>query len=65
MTSLTKSALKWGLFIGLANLLWLYLAYYLGLHTSGLMVFQVFMAGWFMVTLTGFILALRAAKAGG
>jgi len=57
-----KTALRWGLYIGLANLVWLYLAFYLGLHTSGIGVFQVFMLGWFLLTLTGFILALRAVK---
>lgn len=62
MTSHLKSALLWGLYIGLANLVWLYAAYYLGLHTNGIMVFQVFMLGWFLLTLGGFILALRAIK---
>jgi hypothetical protein len=57
-----KTALKWGLMIGIANLIWLYLAYYLGLHTSGIWVFQVFMLGWLILTLAGFILALRAVK---
>lgn len=57
-----KIAMRWGLYIGLANLIWLYVAYYLGLHTSGIMVFQVFMLVWFLLTLTGFVLALRAVK---
>jgi hypothetical protein len=62
MTPTNRTAAKWGLFIGLANLLWLYVAYYLGLHTSGIMVFQVFMLVWLALTATGFILALRAVK---
>jgi hypothetical protein len=57
-----KTAFKWGVYIGIANLIWLYLAYYLGLHTNGIWVFQVFILGWFIVTLTGFVLALRAVK---
>jgi hypothetical protein len=62
MKPATKTALAWGLYIGLANLTWLYLAYYLGLHTSGIWVFQAFMLGWFLLTLAGFVLALRAVK---
>lgn len=62
MTPTTRTAARWGLFIGLANLVWLYLAYYLGLHTSGIMVFQVFMLVWLSLTVTGFILALRTIK---
>jgi hypothetical protein len=57
MNPTTRTAAKWGLFIGLANL-----AYYLGLHTSGIMVFQVFMFVWLALTVAGFILALRAVK---
>jgi hypothetical protein len=62
MNPTNRIAAKWGLVIGLANLVWLYLAYYLGLHTSGIMVFQVFMLVWLAITVTGFILALRAVK---
>jgi hypothetical protein len=57
-----RTAAKGGLVIGLANLAWLYLAYFLGLHTSGIMVFQVFMLAWLAMTVTGFILTLRAVK---
>jgi hypothetical protein len=57
-----KTAIKCGLLVGLANLAWLYLAYYLGLHTNGIWVFQVFMLVWFVLTLSGFILTLRAVK---
>src|SRR5687768_3012513 len=62
MNPAMKTALAWGQYIGLANLAWLYLAYYLGLHTSGIWVFQVFMLGWFLLTLAGFILAMRTVK---
>jgi hypothetical protein len=62
MSPTNRTAAKWGLFIGLANLVWLYLAYFLGLHTSGILVFQVFMVVWLAVTVTGFILTLRATK---
>lgn len=57
-----RTAAKWGLLIGLANLVWLYLACFLGLHTSGIMVFQVFMLVWLFLTVAGFILALRAVR---
>jgi hypothetical protein len=53
---------KWGLFIGLANLVWLYLACFIGLHTNGIMVFQIFMLVWLALTVAGFIFALRAVK---
>jgi hypothetical protein len=57
-----KRAFRWGLGIGLVNLLWLYLAFYLGLHTNGIYIFQIFVLVWFLLTLAGFVLALRAAK---
>lgn len=57
-----RTAAKWGLLIGLANLAWLYLAYFLGLHTNGIMVFQIFMLVWLALTVAGFILALRSVK---
>lgn len=62
MNPTIKTAAKWGLFIGVANMVWLYLAYYIGLHTSGIMVFQIFMLVWVVITIAGFILALRAIK---
>jgi hypothetical protein len=58
----TKTAIKRGLFIGLANLLWLYLAYFLGLHTNGIVIFQLFVLGWFLLSTVGFVLALRAVR---
>jgi hypothetical protein len=57
-----STATKFGLFIGLANMGWLYLAYFLGLHTSGIMVFQGFMLGWLIMNVVGFWLMLRTAK---
>lgn len=62
MNPALQTAAKWGLLIGLANLVWLYLAYYVGLHTGGIVVFQIFMLVWLALTVTGFILALRAVK---
>jgi hypothetical protein len=62
MSPITRTAARWGLCIGLVNLVWLYVAYYLGLHTSGVMVFQVFMLVWFSLTVAGFIFALRAVR---
>jgi hypothetical protein len=57
-----KTAIKCGLAIGVANLVWLYLAYYLGLHTNGIWVFQGFVLAWLVLTVIGFILTLRAVK---
>jgi hypothetical protein len=62
MSPTTAHALKWGLIIGLASLVWLYVAYYLGLHTNGIVVFQAFMLGWLVITVTGYILALRSIR---
>lgn len=64
MSSTYRTAAQWGLYIGLANLIWLYAARYLGLHTSGIMVFQVFMLVWFALTLAGYIAMLRRIKRG-
>jgi hypothetical protein len=62
MNSPTKIALKWGLIIGLVNLLWLYLSYYIGLHTNGIMVFQLVPFVWLLITLAGYLLALRELR---
>ncbi len=56
------TGLKWGLFIGLANLVWLYLSFYLGLHTSGFQVFQIFIVLWLVLNIVGYVFALRAVK---
>lgn len=57
-----RTAAIGGLFIGLVNLAWLYLAYFLGLHTNGIIVFQVFMLVWLTMTAIGFVLTLRTVK---
>jgi uncharacterized membrane protein YbhN (UPF0104 family) len=59
---MVRTAFRWGVGIGIVNMLWLYLAYYLGLHTNGIYVFQVFMLVWLLLTVAGYVLALRAAK---
>lgn len=59
MKQLPTLELKWGVMIGLINLLWLYLSYYLGLHTSGIQIFQVVPLVWFIITLIGMWLALH------
>ncbi len=51
--------LKWGLVIGAANLLWLYLSFYLGMHTNGIVWVQVMSAISLVITLIGYILAFR------
>jgi len=51
--------LKWGLLIGGANLLWLYLSYYLGMHTNGIFWIQVMSGVNILITLVGFVLAYR------
>jgi hypothetical protein len=55
-----RTILKGGLLIGLANLIWLYLGFYLGLHTNGIAVFQIFMTVWLAITIVGFVMVLRA-----
>jgi hypothetical protein len=62
MLSVIKQAALWGLVIGLANLVWLYVAFFLGLHTSGIWIFQLFMLLWLALTIAGFLLALRSIK---
>jgi hypothetical protein len=51
-----------GLAIGFVNLIWLYLSYYLGLHTSGPVIFQIVPAVWLVITAAGFVIALRAIR---
>jgi hypothetical protein len=57
-------AIRWGVGIGLANLVWLYGSYWLGLHTSGVARFQWVPGGWFVLTLLGYVLAMRRVHAG-
>ena len=51
-----------GLGIGLVNLFWLYAAYYLGLHTSGIAQFQVFMVIWLVINIAMYVAGLRLLK---
>lgn len=60
MSSLMSSSLRWGAGLGLVNALWLYVSFWLGLHTAGPVVFQAVPAGWFVLTSVGYVLALRA-----
>lgn len=57
-----KSPAVSGVLIGAVNMAWLYLAYYLGLHTNGMGLFQLFMLGWFLLNAAAYILMLRAAR---
>ena len=50
---------RWGVPIGLAGLAWLYLSYYLGMHTNGLALVQVMAMVGFLIQIVGFVLALR------
>lgn len=54
-----KLELKWGIGIGLANLLWLYLSFFLGLHTNGLLLVQLMALIGFLISVIGYVLALR------
>jgi len=62
MKPVVQSAVRWGMAIGVANLIWLYVAYFLGLHTNGVMVFQGFMIVWLLLTVAGFFVGLRAVR---
>lgn len=50
---------RWGVVIGLAGLIWLYLSYYLGMHTSGVAMVQVMALIGFLIQVVGFVFALR------
>ena len=58
----TRFAIIGGLIIGVINLLWLYVAYWVGLHTSGIAVFQIYMLLWLLLNTVFYILLLRNAK---
>lgn len=58
MSPTVRAALKWGAIIGLVNMLWLYMAYYLGIHTHGPQVFQIQMLVWLILTIAGHIRAI-------
>lgn len=53
-------ALRWGLILGLVSMGWLYLTFWLGLHTKGVLVFQVVPAGWLVIMGAGYVVALHA-----
>lgn len=58
-----KLELRWGAIIGGASLVWLYLSYYLGMHTNGLMWIQVMSVVGMFIFIVGFVFALRAIHA--
>ncbi|MAS92492.1 MAG: hypothetical protein CMO55_04780 [Verrucomicrobiales bacterium] len=51
--------LKWGLIIGAANMVWLFGSYYLGMHTNGIGMIQILMFVSMVITLFGYVMALR------
>ncbi len=53
--------LKWGVIIGLAGMLWLYVSYYIGMHESLAAIQGVCLVS-FLVSTAGFIFALRAIR---
>ena len=55
-------ALRWGLLIGLANMVWLYLAFWVGMHTSTPTLFQLFMLGWLFLNIFGYLWGLKSMK---
>ena len=55
-----KLELKWGAIVGGIYLAWLYLSFYLGMHTNGLGMIQVMTVISLLLTVTGFTLALGA-----
>ena len=55
-----KIELTWGALIGAANLAWLYASYYLGMRDNGLPLIQVTVLVGGIITIIGYILALRA-----
>ncbi len=52
--------LRWGVIIGLVNLVWLYLSFYLGMHTHGLTWIQVMGLVSVILSFIGYVLGLRA-----
>ena len=52
--------LRWGIIIGLANLVWLYLSCFLGMHDQGLGMIQVMTLVSVLISVFGFLFALRA-----
>lgn len=64
MSPLVSGSLRWGGIIGLVNLVWLYAAFYLGMHTSSMGQFWMFMAIWFVMNIGLYAVALRTLRAG-
>lgn len=62
MSFANKLALKCGLFIGLACLAWLYVAYWIGLRTNGILVLQVYLAISLIINIVGFVLGLNIVR---
>ena len=62
---MNRISLQWGLIIGGASLLWLYLAYWTGLHTSGMALFNLFMFGWLLIIALGYWRGLGAVRVEG
>ncbi|MEL6110296.1 MAG: DUF4199 domain-containing protein [Planctomycetota bacterium] len=58
----TKAAVVGGLAIGVVNLAWLYIAFWVGLHTSGIAVFQIYMLIWLALNVLLYVAFLWAAK---
>jgi hypothetical protein len=54
--------LKWGLIVGGTYLIWLYVSYWLGMHTSGLAMMQVMGLISLGITFVGFLLGLREVR---
>lgn len=52
--------LKWGCLIGLAGMAWLYVSYFMGLHTNGIGKIQLMVGVGFIVSLVGYVLAMLA-----
>ena len=52
--------LKWGAIISLANLVWLYAAFYLGMRDNGLELIQLSVLIGAVISVLGYFLALRA-----
>ena len=54
-----KIELKWGALIGLANLAWLYLSYYLGFGDNGLAMIRMTVLVGFILSVAGYVFGLR------
>lgn len=58
----TRHALIGGAAIGLVNLSWLYVAFWVGLHTNGIAVFQIYMLSWLALNVVLYVVLLWTAK---